>query len=82
MIAPALCERGFAPHHLRRDGSLETNEEVERRLLRETGVGEGLLDGLFAMTLTAEERGSLLAEAYRRMALRKAYRRQAGMDTE
>jgi uncharacterized protein (DUF488 family) len=82
MIAPALCECGFSPHHLRKDGSLETNEEMDSRLLRETGVGVGLLDGLFALTLTEEDRRSLLAEAYRRMAQRKAYRWQGDIDTE
>jgi hypothetical protein len=73
MIAPALCERGCPPHHLRKDGTLETNEQMERRLLRETGVGAGLLDGLFAATLTEEDRRSLLAEAYRHRARRKAF---------
>jgi hypothetical protein len=73
MIAPALSERGFPPHHLRKDGSLESNEEMERRLLHDTGVGVGILDGLFAATLTEEERRFLLAEAYRHRARRKAY---------
>jgi uncharacterized protein (DUF488 family) len=82
MIAPALCERGLPPRHLRKDGALETNEEMERRLLRDTGVGSGLLDGLFAATLTPEDRRSLLADAYRRMAQRKAYRWQGGAETE
>jgi uncharacterized protein (DUF488 family) len=82
MIAPALSERGFAPSHLRKDGSLETNAEMERRLLHETGVGAGLLDGLFAALLTDEDRRSLLAEAYRQMARRKAYRRHEETDTE
>jgi hypothetical protein len=82
MIAPALCERGYPPHHLRKDGSLESNEQLERRLLRETGVGAGLVDGLFAAMLTAEDRRSLLAEAYRRLALRKAYRLQEDAGTE
>lgn len=76
MIAPALCERGFPPQHLRKDGSLETHEQTERRLLRETGVGAGLVDGLFAATLTEEDRRALLSEAYRRRARRKAYRWQ------
>jgi uncharacterized protein (DUF488 family) len=82
MIAPALCERGLVPQHLRKDGSLETNEQMEHRLLCYTGVGAGLLDGLFATTLTEEERRALLAEAYRRMALHKAYRMQGDADTE
>lgn len=82
MIAPALCERGFVPHHLRKNGIVETNEQMENRLLRETGVSVGLLDGLFATTLTAEDRRSMLAEAYRLMALRKAYRLQGDADTE
>jgi uncharacterized protein (DUF488 family) len=73
MIAPALSERGFPPYHLRKDGSLESNEQMERRLLRETGVGAGLVDGLFEATLTEDERRLLLAEAYRCQASRKAY---------
>jgi uncharacterized protein (DUF488 family) len=73
MIAPALVARGLPPGHLRKDGSIETNEAMEDRLLRETGVGAGLLDGLFAVMLTAEDRRAFVAEAYRRMARRKAY---------
>ncbi|HTU92486.1 MAG TPA: DUF488 domain-containing protein [Gemmataceae bacterium] len=80
MIAPALSERGLPPHHLRKDGSLESNEQMERRLLRETGVGTGLFDGLFAATLTEEDRRFLLAEAYRCQARRKAY--QLPLDSE
>ena len=82
MIAPALCERGFPPHHLRKDGSLESNEEMERRLLRDTGVGAGMLDGLFAATVSEEERRSLLAEAYRQRARRKAYQLPKDTDAE
>jgi hypothetical protein len=82
MIAPALSEFGFAPHHLRKDGTLETNEQMDRRLLHETGVGAELLDGLFPSTLTESKKRSLLAEASRRMAQRKAYRWQADADTE
>lgn len=80
MIAPALRERGLPPLHLRKDGSLETNEQMERRLLLETGIGAGLIDGLFAATLTEEDRRSLLAEAYRCQARRKAY--QLLLDSE
>jgi uncharacterized protein (DUF488 family) len=80
MIAPALSERGFPPLHLRKDGSLETNEQMERRLLRETGIGAGLIDGLFASTLTEEDRRLMLAEAYRCQARRKAY--QLSPDSE
>jgi uncharacterized protein (DUF488 family) len=82
MIAPALAARGLAPQHLRKDGSVETNEEMETRLLQETGIGAGLVDGLFAAMLTDEDRRALLAEAYRRMARGKAYRRPDEGDTE
>jgi uncharacterized protein (DUF488 family) len=82
MIAPALSERGYPPHHLRKDGSLETNEQMEQRLLRETGIGTGLLDGLFAATLTEEDHRSLLAEAYRRAMRRKAYQLSPDSETE
>jgi uncharacterized protein (DUF488 family) len=74
MIAPALAARGFTPGHLRKDGTIETNEGMEGRLLRETRVGAGLLDGLFAAMITAADRRALLVEAYRRMARQKAYR--------
>lgn len=77
MIAPALVERGLAPVHLRSDGALETTEALESRLLTETGVGAGILDGLFAATIPKEERQRLLAEAYRARARRKAYRQRA-----
>jgi uncharacterized protein (DUF488 family) len=76
MITPALGEHGLAPLHLRKDGSAETTAAMEKRLLEETGVGAGLLDGLFAPTLTDGERRDLLAEAYRVMARKKAYRLQ------
>ncbi len=82
MIAPALSERGFPPHHLRKDGSYESNEQMECRLLHETGIGAGLLDGLFAATLTEEERRSLLAEAYRCQAQRKAFQLPADSEME
>lgn len=76
LIAPALRERGLALRHLRRDGAIETNDEMENRLLRETGTGAGLVDGLFAAMLSAEDRRALVAEAYRRRARQKAYRLQ------
>lgn len=82
MIAPALSERGFPPLHLRKDGSLETNEQMERRLLQDTGIGAGLIDGLFAAMLTEEDRRSLLAEAYRCQARRKAYQMPPDLEME
>jgi hypothetical protein len=78
MLTPALLEGGIAPGHIRRDGTVETTAEMEQRLLAETGVGAGLLDGLFAATLPAEERRQLLAEAYRAQAARKAFRLRPG----
>ncbi len=75
MITPALVERGILPGHLRGDGRVESTEEMERRLLTETRVGEGEIGGLFDALLTPEDRRALLAEAYRRMAHKKAFRR-------
>jgi hypothetical protein len=37
---------------------------MEDRLLALTRVGEGFLDGLFADTITAEDRRELLTRAY------------------
>ncbi|HEV3255761.1 MAG TPA: DUF488 domain-containing protein [Gemmataceae bacterium] len=74
MIAPALAERGIVVAHIRGDGSVEAAGECETRLLGLTGVGSGILDGLFADSVTADERQHLLAEAYRVQAQRKAFR--------
>jgi hypothetical protein len=74
MIAPALAERGAAMSHLRGDGAVETAAALEARLLAETGVGQGVLDGLFAALVTPAERRQLLAEAYRLRARRWAFR--------
>src|SRR5947199_7614 len=59
MIAPALVERGLAPLHLRADGRVESTAEMEGRLLAETKVGVGILDGLFAGSLGRKERQDL-----------------------
>jgi uncharacterized protein (DUF488 family) len=74
MIGPALIERGIAPIHLRGNGEQESTEALEQRLLAETGVGTGILDGLFAATIAPEERRQLMAEAYRVAARRRAFR--------
>ena len=78
MIAPALVEAGVSPVHVRGNGSKETMAEMEERLLLETRVGSGFLDGLFAELITDEERRGLLAEAYRQQARRKAFRAKEG----
>jgi hypothetical protein len=74
MITPALRDLGIAPGHILRDGTVETTARMEQRLLAQTRVGEGLLDGLFAALVPAEERRGLVAEAYRVQASRKAFR--------
>lgn len=77
MITPALRERGLYPRHVRKGGRLESTAEMETRLLAATGVANGLLDGLFAAMISEGDRHTLLGEAYRMMAQRKAYRRVA-----
>jgi hypothetical protein len=74
MIAPALVERGITPQHLRGNGTVESTPALEQRLLVETGVGAGILNGLFAATILDEERRFCVDEAYRIMGRRKAYR--------
>jgi uncharacterized protein (DUF488 family) len=73
MITPALGERGVAPLHLRKDGSVETTPEMERRLLRETRLAERLEPDLFAPPPTPDDVRRVLAVAYRAMARKKAY---------
>jgi hypothetical protein len=80
MITPALIERGVAPGHIRKDGSGETTAEMERRLLDATGKEGGMFDGLFAAVVSEEERRQVLAEAYRDMAKKKAFRLRQGIE--
>jgi uncharacterized protein (DUF488 family) len=61
MIAPALKEMGLLPRHIRKSGRIETTSQFEQRLQDETGLGS-----LFPESL---------AEAYRVMNRKKAYRR-------
>jgi uncharacterized protein (DUF488 family) len=77
LIAPALVEQGITPLHLRKDGSVETTAEMERRLLQETNLDE-TVNGLFAAMLTEAERRQIVAEAYRVLNRKKAYRRDRG----
>jgi uncharacterized protein (DUF488 family) len=74
MISPILVERKLPPVHLRGDGSIESTAEFEDRLLAATKVGTGILDGMFASTLSDAERQTLLRQAYRFQARRKAFR--------
>jgi uncharacterized protein (DUF488 family) len=78
MITPAAVACGLSPLHLLRDGRIETTPEMEERLLAETRPGQGILDGLFAPVVSGEERAALLAEAYRKMGRRKAFRLPQG----
>jgi uncharacterized protein (DUF488 family) len=78
MIAPALAELGIQTVHLRGDGRVESTAQMEQRLMEETGVGDGILDGLFGGMLSEAENRELSADAYRRMAKRKAFRMMPG----
>jgi uncharacterized protein (DUF488 family) len=64
MIAPALKELGLPPRHIRKDGRMETTAQLEQRLQEETGFGSMFPESL--------------AEAYRVMNRKKAYRRTPG----
>jgi hypothetical protein len=75
MITPALEPSSVSPLHIRGDGRLESTPEMEERLFAETGVGDGMLDGLFAAAMSPEERAELLAEAYRARSGKKAYKK-------
>jgi uncharacterized protein (DUF488 family) len=79
MITPALLEQGIAPGHLRRDGTIESTQAMEERLLKELRRAPSF-EGLFADQWTPEDRRRELAQAYRDMARRKAYRMRPGED--
>lgn len=71
MIAPALVARGILPGHIRRNGTIETTEEMENRLLVLTGR-DRLTKGLFATTLTPEDRKAEITAAYKEVAKKAA----------
>jgi uncharacterized protein (DUF488 family) len=75
MVAPALAERGVRVGHIRGKGRVESMVDMEDRLLEETRLA-----GLFA--LDDEGRREALAEAYRAMARRKAFRVKGGPEAE
>jgi hypothetical protein len=60
--------------HLRGDGRMESADVFEDRLMAETRVADGMLDGLFAATISLEDRHEILAEAYRVQARKRAFR--------
>jgi uncharacterized protein (DUF488 family) len=74
LIASAIKERGIITTHIRSDGSLESQIEFEARVIEVTGVGAGILDGLFAGSLSEEDHRQMLADAYRKQSQRKAFR--------
>ncbi len=78
LIAPAMKEHGIATTHIRSDGSVESQVQFEARLIEATGVGAGLLDGLFAGSLSEEDHRQMLADAYRIQSGRKAFRAAYG----
>jgi hypothetical protein len=78
LITPALGERGITASHIRGTGQVETTAAMEERLLTVTGSAAGVLDGLFAALVSADERRQILADAYRIQARRKAFRMKPG----
>jgi uncharacterized protein (DUF488 family) len=74
LIAPAMKEHGFEATHIHSDGTLESQAQFEARLIDSTGVGSGILDGLFAASLSEEDHRQILGDAYRIQSRRKAFR--------
>jgi uncharacterized protein (DUF488 family) len=69
MIAPELVAAGASPMHIRKDGSLETQEAAENRLLAAHGFA-----GIAANTLFPQARAEALEKAYELQAERAAFR--------
>lgn len=69
MICPALIERQATPVHIRRGGQLESQRDVEDRLLKLHDLGAFTSDSLFV-----SERASALKDALQRQAREFAFR--------
>ena len=78
MVCAELVERGIRPRHLLGAGWIDSTEELEDRLLEITGIGSGIVGGLFAAEITPADRADMLAEAYQSQARRKAFRLPPG----
>jgi uncharacterized protein (DUF488 family) len=77
MIGPAFIERGIEVLHLRRDGTVQTTEEMHETLLKKTGYLRDERDPTDLFTPRQEKRRHLLSEAYRARARKMAYRLRA-----
>lgn len=66
LVCPALADRGIAARHIRADGSIESDVELEQRVIAVTKSAPDLFLG----------RAELVAEAYRRRGVDIAYRRK------
>jgi hypothetical protein len=77
MIAPALAEQGICAGHIHPDGRLESTAQLEQRLLAEANQRD-MVEGLFATQRSEMEKQRTVAEAYRWMAKRKAFRLPSG----
>lgn len=69
MISPELVAAGAPPLHIRKDGSLETQESAENRLLAAHGFA-----GVAGSTLFPEARTDALEKAYELQAEKAAFR--------
>jgi uncharacterized protein (DUF488 family) len=69
MICPDLAAREIKPQHLRKDGSVETQQAAEDRLLRSTGFAD-----VAANTLFPEARAEALEKALELQARKCAFR--------
>ena len=71
MNCAELGTLGIRPLHIRGDGNVETQEDVEERLLRAVGFGDLGRDSLFRET---PDRNDALEQAYAAQAARCAFR--------
>ena len=69
LVSPRLKERGISVQHIRDDGTLESQEEVERRLAQKFNLTKR---ELFQSDV------EILAEAYRRQGEKISYARNTG----
>ncbi len=74
LIAPALVQRGICLQHLRRDGTIELQEQLDRRVLLAAGLLERLAGDLFTPPPDEAGRQRLLTEACQFLGRKHGYR--------
>lgn len=83
LIAPALVARGVIPNHLRKGGRVESQQDLENRMLLAAGMEPAQLDLFLSVENSAEKKGPSRLELAREILADKfAWRTETSGDSD